>query len=325
MKRNTRKWCELLVVFLILGSLVMLHHVAWIQTVKTTLTWALVLITLILGIYHDYKHRQNKKAMKPIKDEKGIDEMQKLLESMKRNGIYLSPDRTERCEPLPVGISKYGGQPDVPAGFEWPRNTDGLPLSLLLQIDCATLATYDKEHLFPTTGHLYFFYELSEMDWDNEREAVKVIYNNAETQELLTAGFPEDLAEENRLKESALLLSAHECIPSYDDLFEINPLYSYKDTDLYEEAAKRIKLSPAPPENGSIGSLSGYAHIIQGSMLTDTPKNDILLMQLFTTEEEEEGIDPLMFGDDGNIYLYITREQLANLDFSHIRFELQCY
>lgn len=325
MKQNTRKWCELSVVLLILGSLVMLQHVTWSHTVKATFTYVLGLVALTLGIYHDYKHRQNKKAMKQTKDEKLIDEMQELLESMKRNGIYLSPDRTDRCEPLPVGISKYGGQPDVPAGFEWPRSTDGLPLSLLLQIDCAKLATYDKEHLFPSTGHLYFFYELSEMDWDNEREAVKVLYNSVETQELLPADFPEDLAEENRLAECALLLSAHDCIPSYDDLFQINPLYSYKDIDLYEEAAKRIKLSPAPPQNQTIGSLSGYAHIIQSSMLTDTPENDILLMQLFTTEEEEEGIDPLMFGDDGNIYLYITREQLANLDFSHIRFELQCY
>lgn len=325
MKRSTRNWYELVGIFLILGSLIMLQHMAWSHTVKVTFTYALFLVTLILGIYHDYERRRDKKAIRQIKNKKRIDEMQELLESMKRNGIYLSADHADRCEPLPVGISKYGGQPDVPAGFEWPRNTDGLPLSLLLQIDCATLATYDKEHLFPSTGHLYFFYELSEMDWDNERQAVKVLYNCAETQELLPAGFPEDLTEEGRLTERALLLSAHDCIPSYDDLFQINPLYCYNDIALYEEAVRRIKLPPITPQNGTIGSMSGYAHIIQSSMLTDTSENDILLMQLFTTEEVKEGIDPLMFGDYGNIYFYITREQLANQDFSHIRFEMQCY
>ena len=52
-------------------------------------------------------------------------------------------------EDLPAGSSKFGGRPDVPAGFVWPvfetKTFDGeegkpRPLAFLAQFDCARLA-----------------------------------------------------------------------------------------------------------------------------------------------------------------------------------------
>ena len=70
---------------------------------------------------------------------------------------------------LPVGASRFGGQPDVPAGFTWPvfetavpedETVKPRPLAFLAQFDCASLAPLDREGLLPKTGLLSFFYEL---------------------------------------------------------------------------------------------------------------------------------------------------------------------
>ena len=68
------------------------------------------------------------------------------------------------------GGSKLGGTPDLPAGFDWPVNTNpdnyhpeatGRPLDFLLQLDLADVAPHaaaaDLGDALPTTGRLVFF------------------------------------------------------------------------------------------------------------------------------------------------------------------------
>lgn len=61
-------------------------------------------------------------------------------------------------------ISKLGGLPLLPAGFEWPRNKDR-PLDFLLQIDCREVSPLDPYNLLPRSGLLTFFYDLEEQPW----------------------------------------------------------------------------------------------------------------------------------------------------------------
>ena len=77
-------------------------------------------------------------------------------------------------EALPAGSSKFGGRPDVPAGFVWPvfetktfddDTVKPRPLAFLAQFDCARLAELDPEGLLPRTGLLSFFYELGSQRW----------------------------------------------------------------------------------------------------------------------------------------------------------------
>ena len=77
-------------------------------------------------------------------------------------------------EDLPAGSRKFGGRPDVPAGFVWPvfetktfddDTVKPRPLAFLAQFDCARLAELDPEGLLPRTGRLSFFYELGSQRW----------------------------------------------------------------------------------------------------------------------------------------------------------------
>ena len=72
-----------------------------------------------------------------------------------RPAIALSARRMDDAQ-IPVGASKFGGAPDVPAGFEWPM-WDGRPLGFLAQISLAQIAPLDTQDLLPRTGLLLFF------------------------------------------------------------------------------------------------------------------------------------------------------------------------
>ncbi len=70
---------------------------------------------------------------------------------------------------LPVGCSRFGGGPDLPAGFDWPRHK-GRPLDFLLQIDCADLASLTLSLPLPATGVLTFFCDQHDQHWGRHPE-----------------------------------------------------------------------------------------------------------------------------------------------------------
>lgn len=59
---------------------------------------------------------------------------------------------------LPVGATKIGGRPDLPAGSAWP-SCGGLPLSFVAQINLADATAIVPEIPVPTHGVLSFFYD----------------------------------------------------------------------------------------------------------------------------------------------------------------------
>lgn len=110
---------------------------------------------------------------------------------------------------LSVGASRFGGAPDVPADFIWPRfRTDTFeddrvkerPLSFLAQFNCREMSAWDTEGLLPKTGLLAFFYECSSQRWGfdpTDRGCARVFWFE-DLESLQPAAFPADLPEEYR-------------------------------------------------------------------------------------------------------------------------------
>lgn len=67
---------------------------------------------------------------------------------------------TERCadDTIPVGGSKFGGRPDVPARFEWPRYADDAPCWFVAQVRLADLRPFDTGLRLPRVGRLLSFF-----------------------------------------------------------------------------------------------------------------------------------------------------------------------
>jgi hypothetical protein len=101
------------------------------------------------------------------------------LKSVLRPVIRMKLRPMERTEgKLPIGLSRFGGVPDVPRDFVWPM-MGNQPLEFLAQFNLSEVAPFDSEGLLPATGMLSFFVveEDREADLDRGRpDASRVFY-----------------------------------------------------------------------------------------------------------------------------------------------------
>lgn len=224
---------------------------------------------------------------------------------------------------IAVGSTKYGGRPDIPAGFAWPEDEEERPLSFLFQMNCAEVTPYDEKNLLPEKGLLSFFFQLDEnIDWENMGKYIRVLY--FDNPSLSRSDFPEDLPEEYRVQEYNVKICRKDSYPDYEDLLDSSLNdgdFVYKQWEEYDAA--RLELEPDIDEDDPelIATSLGYARLIQGSIVDDLESN-VLLLQLSSDEKNPDG---LMFGDVGALYFYISREDLRERRFDRITFEMQCY
>lgn len=277
--------------------------------------------------------------------------LSKVLDEIKRNAIKVDI-KTKSTEKLPVGTSKFGGNPDVPKNFKWfyyegedfNGETKNRPLSFLAQINCEEVKKYDEDSLLPKKGIIYFFYDLSTMTWGfdpRDKGSARVFYFDGDITELSRADFPGDIEEDYKLPEMQIGFSKRYDLPDYE---EFNQTCNYEDWDEYEEM--RV-MKGYEQEDDNISKLLGYADLIQGGMLLDCEsaasgiycggipqiepgklsklkKNCSewqLLFQLDTVTAENF---ELMFGDCGRIYFYIKKEDLKNCRFDNCWLIMQC-
>ena len=272
-----------------------------------------------------------------------------VLEKVAKNEILLGLAES------PEGASKFGGEPDLPPGHEWPYY-EGKPLSFLAQIDLAEASKYDTEGLLPKSGILSFFYECEEQPWgyDPKDEGSFKVYLFPEGTKLVRTPVPEDMEDYLKFSEYGMRFSSH---TGYPDLYELEdyaaengigyPEYSDdEDDELWDSYMEWTERDGA--ENTK---LLGYAELVQNPMreqcvevaergyylgngdyskqLTDKDRAEIkakrqdwlLLFQLGDDIAETIGT---MFGDCGNIYFWIRKQDLAECRFDKTWCILQC-
>lgn len=96
----------------------------------------------------------------------------------------LSPCLTikpSRSRILSSNTSKYGGLPDVPPEFEWPRTKTGFPLTFICQLNLRQVAETKIVSALPKSGMLYFFILTDGINrYPILRDEFKVIYLESE-------------------------------------------------------------------------------------------------------------------------------------------------
>lgn len=65
---------------------------------------------------------------------------------------------------VPVGVSKFGGMPDVGDTFVWPMD-EQLALGFLLQVNLSDVKPFVADGELPTSGLLSFFYDPEAQAW----------------------------------------------------------------------------------------------------------------------------------------------------------------
>lgn len=287
-----------------------------------------------------------------LKNKKKIFDLKKILDTLRKNEITLEPHTTKNGGDL--CRSKFGGKPAVADGFEWPRfkaeNFDGetanRSLSFLCQINLEEIFIYDKEGLLPKKGLLLFFYEQDSMRWgfDPKDAGCSRVYYYEDVSQLVEAELPDDLKEEYRVKEFDLSFSAKDSYPSFEEFnLHSNEIF------LWDDYLKVVE-SKGYNYECERHKLLGYANLIQREFLTEcertsrglycgdpesyenTPeavKDDInknatdwiLMFQMGSIQKD--GYE-LMFGDLGNLYFCIRKQDLMEHKFDNVWLILQC-
>ena len=278
--------------------------------------------------------------------------MSEMLLNIKKNEITISTEFNNNSEI--IDKSKIGGKPYLPKDFIWPYY-QGLPLSFLAQISLEEVSLLDKDKLLPSTGMLYFFYELETQEWGyspQNKGCAKVFYfEDSSNFELID--FPKNMEDDYKIPEFKINFKSNISLPSYEDFFnlvedkeELKDITENEFYDIYHSAYDELSKKYLVPIEKYI-KLLAYPDVIQNSMeeecaavargfnmggigypkkykeeIKKASKDWILLFQMDTVESDNY---ELMFGDCGHIYFWIKKEDLANKNFENIWLILQCY
>ena len=234
---------------------------------------------------------------------------------------------------IPVAASKFGGNPDLPAGFEWPCSTDNRGrqhLNFLAQIDLAELAAYDIHKTLPKAGHLSFFYDAEGMpgshdEGDTSGWRVFHFSPSADLQRTTVRGDP--------LKACRVTIHFGWSLPSVWTFVNDSTDLSDDESEAYFEIVSRL--------NVGAGQFLGHADPIQCAIeaeaahdsgdirRTGTPglksvqeeqaRRWRLLFQLYSDDQLD-----VMWGDVGTIYYAIRRQDLDALNFNETMLIFQC-
>lgn len=120
---------------------------------------------------------------------------------------------------LPVGVSKLGGVPDLPQGYEWPLWRDE-PMAFISQIRLEEAAPYDVEGALPHTGLLSFFFatdcEPKGSEDDDDPTSWRVLHLDGDPATFTRQPVPANLAESSRFAASTMTCSRWLTLPTVD-------------------------------------------------------------------------------------------------------------
>jgi hypothetical protein len=239
---------------------------------------------------------------------------------------------------LPLGKTRLGGTPDLPAHVEWPTLA-GKPMQFLAQVRLRDVARHDSTGLLPRRGSLWVFFGgmdayfadpkapgLARVLFEPEEATLERRSPPAGVTPLTPCSvraFPEATLPFFRTERARALFAADAKLAKR--YFEVRALHA---TDLRR----------APRNDGDVHRMLGHEDAIQGDMTRrmeydaagadlDTVRPDLearaagwrLLLQV--DSDRRLGV---MWGDLGRLYFWIREEDLRAARFDDVRVQMQC-
>jgi uncharacterized protein YwqG len=122
-----------------------------------------------------------------------------------RNSIRLLTKPIDEAN-MPIGASRLGGLPDLPAHISWPA-WQGVPQSFVAQLRLEELQAYDIQKLLPPKGMLWFFYAAQQDIYGDDpanKGAWQVLFAESGLEHLQRLSAPTQLSQDARFKPCAL-------------------------------------------------------------------------------------------------------------------------
>ena len=246
-------------------------------------------------------------------------------------------------ETEPIGRTRLGGDPDLPAGFAWPTWAATVPrsfgrrskpletaLAFVAQLRLSDLAPLDAHGELPPEGLLYFFYDTETQPWcldAAEAAGGRVIFVPDESSRLARTRRP-DVGTTRRLRACAVALRTEWTLPSgilYDDDGE---------NDAYDALVTRLHAGDEKHSDTDVQRVLGWTQGVQDppeecgpDTYTGPPEREHalaedwrLLLQL-DSDEESHGC---CFGDLGRVFFMAHAKDVRERHFDRAWYTLQC-
>jgi uncharacterized protein YwqG len=227
-----------------------------------------------------------------------------------------------------TGDSKLFGDPDVPADFKYPTVDGDRPMTFVFQINMKDVAVFDTNHILPSSGMLYFFYDYDGLaseqlsaghinDWwyqKGNHGYFRIIYSDCSRNELCPSN-----NDGNGLR---IVFNTEKSLPDYIDIYL---LHINVEEDSYQWMADTYCSGkyPKPQKEYWTGSMLGHAEYLEDSVIGNWENEEIDDIQQYYNNYV------LLFQLDFNLevpsrlFCYIPRLDLQHKNFSNVYFELQ--
>lgn len=239
--------------------------------------------------------------------------------------------------------SKIGGRPYWPASKEYPVDTQGSKMLMVMQINCAEAGLKSP---LPEQGLLQWFISINPEhmygcrgNFDDDGSGVAIVYHETVLEDTVTCNLPTHDTVEEMLtpvkRETAIDVTVEPTAMNVSDgnfnqlFFDVvkqitgvehsNKMwYQYLDNDdcLYFERHLGMKRP--------CHQMLGYPVYTQDEARRDISRFDTLLFQLDSQFSTLDRRELAMWGDMGSGYVFINRDDLAASDFSRIYYCWDC-
>jgi len=258
----------------------------------------------------------------------GLARISDEIEQIALSSIRLKTHEIDEAQ-LRLGITKFGGSPDFPQDWKWPER-NGFALPFVGQINLSEIASYIPEQLLPSSGMLYFFFDMDAFfeSWPRDWTTWAVFYNGNVSSTFQRAAIPGKSGTKKIYRPSAVTPIAEVTLPDYSQydatslkrLGLLEPL-----TDEEEQAYYKVQAQLAQRANVQwhipIHRLLGYADPVQWDMQKDLLGEGVdwqLLLQV-----DSDAVPNTDWGDTGRIYYWICKHDLHMCKFNQMQLILQ--
>jgi len=248
-------------------------------------------------------------------------------------------------EDLPIGESRIGGAPDLPATMEWPMWRDK-PLAFLAQFNLADLARFACCRDLPSSGRLWFFYDSEQSTWGfdpQDRGSWRVLHAETNPADLQPRA-ADDLPRHESYQPCRVTFHEFLSIPGPEHLALASLNITLDEMEEIAEVDKDLhEMVESCSQDGGYEShhqLLGHPKEIQGEMQLDCqlafhgyrrsgafqgPSSNLepgakdwrLLFQLDTDDDIKSGKPGMMWGDCGRLYFWIRHDDLKQRRFEN--------
>ncbi len=260
-----------------------------------------------------------------IVDQLGIDDVDRLRSYIKP-AMYACLEPSE--EEYPLGVSRFGGLPDLPVGVAWP-NCEAGPIPFLAQVNLSELPSSPGRELLPERGLLSFFYGNpdGEFHFPDDEDGVTggtVVLFTEDLDHLTRIDLPDDFEEELIVREESQLLHFHGCNTfvdlehpvwgRYDQFF--GPDIPELETPWGNQRANFQILGHPRPMQTSVAH-----YVADESLGNDAEQKEAFIEWSLGLETLFQALDA---DGDCSVYIMIQRDDLLARRWDKFRWTLQC-